>query len=57
MTLSVMESIVMLSVQLCCVSFMLSVIDKTYMLSLVMQNVVMLSGVMLNVVAPSNVYW
>jgi hypothetical protein len=33
-------------------SFMLSITNKPYMLSVIMQNVVMLSAVKLNVVAP-----
>ncbi len=45
-----MQSIVVLNVQLCCVSFMLSVIYKTCMLSAVMLSAVMLSDVMLSVV-------
>ncbi len=51
MTLSIMQSIVKLNVQLCLVSFMMSVIYKPCMLSDVMLNVVMLSVIMLNVVA------
>ncbi len=54
-----MQTIVFLNVQSCCVSFILSVIYKPYMLSVVMLsvimlNVIMLSVVMLNVVAPRN---
>ncbi len=47
-----MQSIVMLSVHLCWVSFMLSVIYKRYMLSVIMLSVVMLSVNMLNAVVP-----
>ncbi len=52
MTLSIMQSIVMVSVQLCRESFMLSVIYKPYMMSVIMLSAIMLSVVMLNVVAP-----
>jgi hypothetical protein len=45
MTLSIMESIAMLSGKLCFVSFTLSVTFKPFMLSVIVQNVVMLSVV------------
>ncbi len=38
--------------QLCSVSFMLSVINKPFILTILMLNVIMLSVVMLNVVVP-----
>jgi hypothetical protein len=47
-----MTLFIMVLVLLCCVSFMLSVAYKRFMLSVIMLNVVLLSVVMLNVVAP-----
>ncbi len=47
-----MLSVIYAECHLCLVSFMLSVTNKPFMLSVIMLNAIMLSVVMLNVVAP-----